>query len=169
MAQVPHDACGVATNDANAAMSYNSQEMNLDGFSVVDFPPRNDSGFVYVLCWVAMGEEVPFYVGQTQSIWGRLNDYYWADFQASTDFRVGEAVKYLSTQNLLVVARYRLSADRQREETATIISLHAEGRRLLNDCQGFDYRTATKAEETTKVRRFIDGLIASRCFPDGQI
>jgi hypothetical protein len=147
-------------------MSYNSEEMNFDGFSVVDFPPANGPGFVYVLCWVAMGEEIPFYVGQTQSIWGRLNDYYWADFQASTDFRVGEAVRYLTTQNLRVVARYKLSADRRKEERAIIDGLDAEGRRLLNNCPSFDYRTATEAVEKIKVRQFIDGLIAPQRLPE---
>ena len=145
--------------------------MNFDGFCVVDFPPANGPGFVYVLCWLAGGEEIPFYVGQTQSIWGRLNDYYWADFQASTDFRVGEAVKYLGIQNLRVVARYKLSADRQEEERAIIRDLHAEGRRLLNDCRSYDYRTATEAEERIKVQTFIDGLIdysTPPCFPDSQ-
>ena len=66
--------------------------MNFDGFTTIDFAPRSGPGFLYVLCWVAEEGEVPFYVGETQSAWGRLNDYYWADFQASTDFKVGEAV-----------------------------------------------------------------------------
>jgi hypothetical protein len=133
--------------------------MKFDGFSVLDFPPADGDGFVYVLCWVAGCEEIPFYVGQTQSIWGRLNDYYWADFQASTDFRVGEAVKYLSRQNLRVIAKYKVSADRHKEERAIIDLLHAEKRRLLNDCRSYDYRKATEAVEKAKVQEFIDALI----------
>jgi hypothetical protein len=133
--------------------------MKFDGFSVLDFPPADGNGFVYVLCWLTGGEEIPFYVGQTQSIWGRLNDYYWADFQASTDFRVGEAVRYLNGQDLRVVAKYKVSADRHKEERAIIDLLHAEKRRLLNDCPSYDYRTGTKATEKSRVQKFIDALI----------
>ena len=134
--------------------------MNFDGFSAINFRPKNGPGFVYVLCWVSGAEEIPFYVGQTQSIWGRLNDYYWADFQASTDFRVGEAVKYLTSRNLPVVVRYRASADRQKEERDVILGLHAEGTRLLNDCGSYNYRTAGEGEEKIKIEKFVDGLIA---------
>ena len=81
--------------------------MNFEGFTVVDFPPikPNTAKFVYVLCWVGESEDVPFYVGQTTRIWGRLDDYYWAMLSAPTDFRVGEAVRYLSAKGYRVVVK----------------------------------------------------------------
>jgi hypothetical protein len=139
---------------------------NLQDFSVVDFPPAIGPGFVYVLSWLSGDEEIPFYVGETQSIWGRLNDYYWAQFQASTDFRVGEAVKHLHLKSLRIVARYRSSEDRRKEERAIIDQIHADGRRLLNDVRGYDYRTAREDEERTRVRQCIDSLVDASLKPD---
>ena len=132
---------------------------DLRDFNAVDFPPKSGPGFVYVLCWVSEKEEIPFYVGETQSIWGRLNDYYWAEFKASTDFRVGEAIRYLSTKNIRVVARYRPSADPRGEERARIIELRTEGRRLLNDLPAYDYRTIPEEEARINVRKQTDQII----------
>jgi len=92
----------------------------LDGFEVVDFPtldtlssiPGSAGGFLYVLCWVRNGAQTPFYVGQTRRLRGRMEDYCLAQFQASTDFRVGESVRYLrGTKGYQIVLRYRPSLD----------------------------------------------------------
>jgi hypothetical protein len=132
--------------------------MNFEGFSVVDFPPINREipGFVYVLCWVGESEEVPFYVGQTTRIWGRLDDYYWALFSACTDFRVGEAVRYLSTKGYRVVVKYKPSADPRSEESEIINSFD---RKLLNCLPGYDYRNADESKQRLKVQEFLDTLL----------
>ena len=134
-------------------------KVNFQEFSVMDFLPRSEPGFVYVLSWVSDSEEAPFYVGQTQSIWGRLNDYYWAQFQASTDFRVGEAIKHLHARNLRIVVRYRASANPREEERAIIDEFQEGGRRLLNGLRGFDYRTANQDDERVRVQRWVDSLV----------
>jgi hypothetical protein len=133
--------------------------VNFDGFEQMDFGPRTSTGFVYVLCFVDKGEEIPFYVGQTQAILGRLNDYYWAQFQASTDFRIGEAVKHLNLRGIRVIAKYKASEDRRAEEKMIIAELHAEKRKLLNDFKGFDYRTAQEDDERTKAQKSIEQLL----------
>jgi hypothetical protein len=138
--------------------------MNFEGFSTVEFPPINREvpGFVYVWCWINGSEEVPFYVGQTKRVWGRLDDYYWAMFSASTDFRVGEAVRYLSTKGYRIVVKYRSSADPLKEEAEIIKSLQECDRRtLLNEPCGFDYRTADEAEERRRVQQFLGTLLLS--------
>ena len=139
--------------------------MNFDDFNSMDLAPANGFGFVYVLCWVNGHNEIPFYVGETQAIWGRMNDYHWAEFDASTDFRVGEAVKYLNTKKLRIVAKYRVSADRRagrrKEEAAIIRRLKDEGRVLLNDCPGYNYRTSTPDKERIKVQTCIDKILAA--------
>lgn len=135
------------------------EKTHLRDFSAVNFPPKSGTGFIYILCWLSGDEEVPFYVGETQSIWGRLNDYYWAQFQAPTDFRVGEAVRYLSTKNIHVVARYKPSVDRSCKERAIINELRAEGRRLLNDLPVYDYRTADEEQERIGVQKQVDWII----------
>jgi hypothetical protein len=133
--------------------------MNFEDFTTIDFTLRSGPGFVYILCWVAEEREIPFYVGETQSLWGRLNDYYWADFQASTDFKVGEAVKHLYARNRRVIAKYKPSTDRRQEQNAIIAALHAEGRKLLNDCRGYKYKTADAKKERAKIQEFVDALL----------
>jgi hypothetical protein len=118
--------------------------MTFEGFSVVDFPPprslrHSTDGFVYVFCWAADGNEIPFYVGQTNRFSGRMNDYRLANFKACTDFCVGEAIKYLkSTKNYRIVVRHRRSPDPPREEKAIIRRLLLSGVWLLNCLPRYD-------------------------------
>jgi len=128
--------------------------MKFEDFSVVDFPLARGpilppDGFVYVFCWVADGVETPFYVGQTNRFAGRMTDYALANFKASTDFCVGEAVKYLKgTKNYRVVVRHRPSPDPPKEEKAIIRRLLVSGVWLLNCLPRYDYRTDSEAEES---------------------
>lgn len=137
--------------------------MNFEGFDSIELSPRDGRGFVYVLCWTDGTKETPFYVGQTQAIFGRMNDYHWADFQASTDFRVGEAVKHLCAKGFRVTAKYRVSGasrtEREKEERELIKSLDAEGIVLLNSLSGYNYRDSLPADQRTKIQNFIDGLL----------
>ena len=138
--------------------------MNFDGFESMELSPANGRGFVYVLCWTDGVKESPFYVGQTQAILGRMNDYHWADFQASTDFRVGEAVRYFREKGLRVIARYRLSApsksEREKEERGLIDALKAEGSVLLNCFPGYDYRKSVLEEQRGRIRGFVDQILS---------
>jgi hypothetical protein len=94
-----------------------------------------------------------------------MNDYHWGDFQASTDFRVREAVTYLATKNLRVIAKYRASGkrktDRTKEERAIIAMLENEGMKLLNKCRGYNYRISTPDEERIKIQKCVDEILAS--------
>ena len=136
--------------------------MTFDDFKTLDFPSAR-VGVVYVLLYVADGAEVPFYVGETERFTGRMDDYLWADFKASTDFKVGEAVKYLqSAKGLKVIVRYKESADRQKEEKQLIARLRAEGFRLLNDLKGYVYRTANEQTERLAVQQFCEMLTSPR-------
>jgi hypothetical protein len=142
----------------------------LDGFEVADFPtldtlssiPESSEGFLYVLCWVRDGAQIPFYVGQTRRLRGRMKDYCLAQFQASTDFRVGEAVRYLrETKKCQIVLRYRASAEPAKDEYHVIRNLQLSGFRLLNDLLGYNYRTAQKIDERAAVQTFCDVLTRS--------
>lgn len=134
--------------------------MNLEEFKVVDFQPRSSPGFVYILCYGSGEKQVPFYVGETQAIWGRLNDYYWAQFQASTDFRVGETAKYLHAKGLQITARYRASDGRRKEERSIISELRTQGVELLNDMGSYNYETAKEDEERARIQSFVDRLVS---------
>ncbi len=136
--------------------------MTFDGFSSIDFPPinRDVPGFVYVLFVVSQSQEVPFYVGRTKRLWGRLDDYYWAMFSASTDFRVGEAVRYLNTKGCRVILKYKPSADPKTEELGIIKDL-SKSSPLLNSVPGFDWKKANESEERERIQDFINGVLLS--------
>src|SRR5437879_1381490 len=114
--------------------------MDFNDFVTVNFAPGSDVGFVYVCFYVDGTNETPFYVGETQSIWGRANDYFWADFKATTDFRVGEAAKYLAAKGYQICIKYKASlelkakSERLKEEKRICGDLRNEGHSLLNDC-----------------------------------
>jgi hypothetical protein len=114
------------------------------------------------LFWVKGTDEIPFYVGQTNRIWGRLDDYYWATFSASTDFRVGEAVRQLSRSGYRVILRYKSTPDPRVDEASIISELTREGRKLLNNDQGFDHRTADESAERKRVQEFLRTALGER-------
>ena len=118
---------------------------------------------MYVFFWVADGVESPFHVGQTKRLSGRMDDYRLAYFKACTDFRVGEAVKYLNDiKDYPVIVKYRASTDPPKEEYEIIRDLHMEGTWLLNCFPGYDYLKANEADERNAVQRFCKALTGSR-------
>jgi hypothetical protein len=138
-----------------------ARSMTFNEFTAIEFAPSNPSfpGFIYVLFWVRNGVEQPFYVGQTKTIWRRLDDYYWAQFQACTDFRVGEAVKYFSSKSYSIMVKYKACTDSLKEERKVIDGLHLENRLLLNDFRSYNYRTADEEQERAALKKFIDCLV----------
>jgi hypothetical protein len=136
--------------------------MKFDDWTTLDFPPNNGVGFVYTLFWVAAdGNETEFYVGETKSIWRRLHEYYDPDVQAPTDFKVGEAIKHLSSKGFRIVVKYKPSTDRVRMQDETIAALKSEGTRLLNDCPGYKWDIPQEKHEgeRLKIQAFIDALL----------
>jgi hypothetical protein len=138
----------------------------LADFHTVDFPPRQGDlpgrgeRHVYVFCWKANGKDIPFYVGQTNRLHGRMDDYQSAQFAASTDFRVGEAIRYLRDQrSLRIVVLYKESRDSVKDEYTLIRDLQLSGLRLLNSLPGYDYRKADKDEERRTVQKFCEMLM----------
>ena len=136
--------------------------MDFNGFSVVDFAPINQEvpGFVYILFLVDGSKEVPFYVGQTKRIWGRLDDYYWAMFSARTDFHVGEAVKHLNALGYRVRIKYKSTCDPLVDEGRMISQLQSESGSLMNNWKGFDFKTTNEAEGRDRVHEFLDKLLS---------
>lgn len=97
----------------------------------------------------------------------RMQDYCQASFKASTDFKVGEAIKYLQQKNYDIVVKSKQAAGvskihRTKEEREIIRKLHLEGLQLLNDFRGYDYRTASEDEERMAIQMFCDNLVALR-------
>ncbi len=149
----------------------------FDGFTAVDFPlstrsfPKTPDRYVYVFCWIRDGVESPFYVGQTKRLPGRMNDYRLAQFAACTDFRVGEAVRYLrDNKKCRIVVRFKASAEMRKDECGLIRELQLSGVRLMNEFSGYDYRRANETEERAAVQRFCDLMVSkSKCWAVGEI
>jgi hypothetical protein len=132
--------------------------MNFEEFSTVEFPPINPDvpGFVYVWFRIKGSEEIPFYVGQTGRLWGRLDDYYWAMLSAPTDFRVGEAIRFLSARGYRIAVKYKSSADPREEEAKIIAALRDHG--LMNHHR---WRKADEPEQRKQVQEFFSSLLPS--------
>lgn len=135
--------------------------VDFSSFREMQFPRHGD--IIYVLLYAREGESepVPFYVGQSSQHVGRFGYYVSANFSACTDFKVGEAVRYLRSKGHDVIIRYRESHDRRGEERMVMNSLRSNSP-LLNDLDGYDYRYANEELERLKIHAFIDHLLANQ-------
>jgi hypothetical protein len=129
----------------------------LEDYNVIDFPTTPN--IVYVLFFDMNGAEVYFYVGQTSRHIGRLGDYVSGKFTAATDFRVGEAIKYLQEKKLVIRVKYREVLNSKSEERDLIQQLSRKFK-LLNHLPAYNYLKSTPDAELTKVRRFIDEVLS---------
>jgi hypothetical protein len=83
-------------------------------------------------------------------------DYCTAQFDACTDFRVGEAIRYLrEKKGCRISLRYKASGNPRKDEYDLIRELHVSGPRLLNGLVAYDYRTTDPAAE----RLFIPSIL----------
>ena len=132
--------------------------MELENFQKYSFTEviPTPIGEVYVICFVKDGREIPFYIGQTGRFEERMGDYQYAQFGAATDFKVGEAIKYLRSKGFDIIVRHRLSSDRLNEEKQLIQEATRVGITLLNACPGYNYKTAIQDDARKKVQDFCD-------------
>ena len=131
----------------------------LSTFSEMAFPSRRN--IVYVLCCSKHhgSPSVPFYVGQSSRHVGRFGDYISANFSASTDFKVGEAVRYLLSAGFQVTIKYHETEDRKTDERLLIETLKSDGYALLNDLRNYDYQTADEGVERERIHCFAQQIV----------
>ncbi len=132
--------------------------MNLPE-QTITFPAGGD--IVYVIGFQKGNSFVPIYVGESSRNIGRFGDYVSAKFSASTDFKVGMAVKYLQEQGRKMLIKYKDSPDRKAEQDQLIRQIQSRGFRLLNDLKGYDYKSANEQAELVKIRSFVDEMLKS--------
>jgi hypothetical protein len=119
---------------------------------------------VYVLVLSRDGLRVPFYVGETSNLTKRMGDYQCASFQASTDFKVGEALRYLiETQKCGIEVLFRASATGKKDERQLIRELQVLGVHLLNSLLGFNYWEANADDERKVIEKFCAMLVRHAC------
>ncbi len=130
-------------------------------FNVLDFP--EDTSAVYVVFSKKANKEIPIYVGETDIIQRRIGDYVSASFTASTDFKVGESIRYFQEKGFKVTIKYKSVKKEHRLEEEERIKkyLRGAGRQLLNDLEGYPYKTANEEKERQKVRSFCDNILKS--------
>lgn len=132
--------------------------IDFSTFEELEFP--KDNNVLYVLCIRDTTSELcPFYVGESSKhVYGRIGDYVSAKFSASTDFKVGEAVRYLQSKGHRVVVKYRTSDDRKGDESQLIQELRTS-QQLLNDLKGYNYRVANVHDERLKIHSFMNQVL----------
>jgi hypothetical protein len=133
--------------------------LSFSDFHEIPFPDVGD--IVYFLSFTKPKcEPVPFYVGQSSRHVGRFGDYVSGNFTASTDFKVGEAVKYLRQLGLPVTIRFKESVNTRIDEAELIAAFKAQGLKLLNELEGYNYRCAIREEECRRIQSFVESLVA---------
>ena len=111
--------------------------INLSDFKDFEFPINKN--ILYVLFFRQSDKDIPFYVGQSSRNIGRFGDYLSANFSCSTDFKVGEAIKYLNDQGIQVFVKIKASPDKKKEEKR-IIDDFQKSYNLLNNLPNYDYK-----------------------------
>ena len=91
-----------------------------------------------------------------------MRDYMNPQLAASTDFKVGQAIKYFKAKGLLIQVAVRKDIidqnQRRKEEAERSKSFRRSGYALLNDLKGYNYKTANQHEEIAKVHQFCDSI-----------
>ncbi len=131
----------------------------LKNFAVTEIPRLPSINAVYILCVIKNEKEVPFYVGESGKLRRRVGEYLVASPQASTDFKVGEAIQHFHEKGYKVEVRYLQTTARKSLEKNMIRFLKSKGFRLLNDIPGFDRRTFDLEREHEKIKRFCDDAL----------
>lgn len=130
--------------------------MNYEGFNAMEFPIR--CPVVYILFHVGNdGAEIPFYVGETESIYCRIADYLRSQSDDSSsaahspcDFKVAQAERYFrEVKGHRTVVRYMETNRRKQEEKCWIDNLHRQGYVLLND---YPYEKRNGAVDKAKIK-----------------
>jgi hypothetical protein len=142
-----------------------SVEWSACGSSV----PSGPGTHVYTLIVEAGTIRFPLYVGQTGRLLGRVGDYQTAQFAAATDFRVGEAIKYLlGSRDCRVHFLYRPTASHLKDEKLLIRELLLSGYTLLNFLGAFDYKGSNQVDERAVIHRFCDMALSQAQFASRQ-
>jgi hypothetical protein len=121
-------------------------------FQKFDFPI--DASIVYV---IGIRETTkgffPFYVGESGRHIGRMGDYITANFRATTDFHVGEAIKFFHSKELSVEIRYKVSLERKDREKELIGILDDRGV-PLQKLGSYHPKDTNEEDERKKVHEF---------------
>ena len=133
----------------------------LKNYEIRSFPKMESA--IYVLIGKHKNIHFPFYVGETNSLYVRIRDYRTkSQFACPTDFKVGIAIQYferkgieieIATQEQVTISKRRM------EEKDKCAIFRNQGYLLLNDLQGYDYKTADADDEIHKIKLYCDKIL----------
>ncbi len=129
--------------------------MDYSNFNSLPYPEIKD--IVYIIGVSTDSDFHPFYVGQSSRNIGRFGDYISAKFSAATDFKVGQAIEYLTNSGYKVEFKYRSSLVRLLEEKELINLINP----ILNTMKGYDYQYSDKKIEIRNIQEFLQKWIDS--------
>jgi hypothetical protein len=129
--------------------------MDYSTFNSLPYPEIKD--IVYVIGVSTDSDFHPFYVGQSSRNIGRFGDYISAKFSAATDFKVGQAIEFLTNNGFKVEFKYRSTLDRLMEEKELINSINP----ILNTIKGYDYKNSDYTVELRNIQEFLQKWIDS--------
>jgi hypothetical protein len=132
--------------------------IDLSDFQEMEFPRHKDIVYVFHFHTDKTPQPIPFYVGESSRHVGRFGDYMSANFSASTDFKVGEAVKYLRNYGARIFVKFKETHDRREEEKVLLHKLRRSVK-LLNDLKGYRYGEADIDDERQKIHRFMEEIL----------
>jgi len=111
---------------------------------------------------------LPFYVGQTRNLRRRLGEYYVASYFTSTDFRVGNAIKYFQEKTEVTVMFEPIDDPKKRRNKEKSLRTELQRKmdekfgekmkkKLLNDSGSYDPREKPLDKNKTKhLKEVID-------------
>ncbi|MBI4651241.1 hypothetical protein HY745_08165, partial [Candidatus Desantisbacteria bacterium] len=88
-------------------------------------------------------------------------DYISANFSASADFKVGEAIRYLHNLDYTVRIKYKEFINRKEEERRIIFELQKKFL-LLNTLNGYNYISAVEQDERARIHEFMERLVEDK-------
>lgn len=132
----------------------------------IEIPKIANTPGIYIFYFAKDGKEVPFYVGQTRNLRRRMGEYIISSWVATTDFIVGEAIKYLQENSYGVMIRFWSASEKEEErkleEQRKIDKFQREGHQLLNRSNtrvGYNYRVANQNEIRDRIRKEVDEIL----------
>ena len=128
----------------------------FDDFQSFEFPTKTSA--VYALGIESKNQFVPFYIGETTDLDRRISEYLNPNFDAPTDFRVGEAIKYLKARGYVVIFKFKLSDNPEEEEKAYTERTEKEiTDKLLRG--SYDYKTSDPEAERKRAWSEVDEFL----------
>jgi hypothetical protein len=131
----------------------------LDGFVDMEWPQVPNIVYVFYFRVETASQVIPLYVGQSSVHVGRFGYYVTAPFSSQTDFKVGEAIRFLRARGCYVGVRYKCSQS-PRDDERQLCEYFRRNHRLLNDLPGYDYKKSSEDYERARVHTFMEDILA---------